>query len=567
MPTRPFGVSRVIAALLVFVCLGCSESGTANPAAPSLSKPIEDRAAAADITSHDITLTQTPSPLGGPVIVAGNRGWTDTGVRINIGDEVRVAASGEVTVTTDGHIPPMPPGGFPPNCAAASAIYGRFLLPFPAPQLPCWSLLGRVGTGGIIFGVGTNTVLQAQTAGELYLGVNDNNLSDNSGSWTVTLSVTAQPVGGGGSPAGLTFAVVSGTGAADRFHAGTVVLRWTTSNATSCALTSAPSIVALTSAVPCNQSSFGLPLPINRSNSPQQYVISLSARGTSGATATASLSVFALPAVTFGRGGTPYTTLVNTATLVPKPAACQLPIPLCWFQFGLADKAAVSGTHFSLPAGAAKALGVAIAGVGGVNFALAADSDSLTAAYGPYPTLPPGYSQYLAVQTYQVTLVGLQACGALEGGAGTNFSVLIADQSNSYQSPLQTNTCAHLLSGPGGETYQGALAYAKFLVASGALTSDAAALLRGALTATQSDLSAISSKLENLLNDLGASPLAGGVSHPEVPVWYPAVTAGAAYHVSITPIAALASIGLGVGAAEAVISQTTTLISGVAVRK
>ena len=82
----------------------------------------------------------------------------------------------------------MSPAGFTPNCSAAT-VYGQFYLPFPAPQFPCWSLIGRIGTNGALFEVGASTTFQAQTAGELYLGINDNNLGDNSGIWTVAIGV------------------------------------------------------------------------------------------------------------------------------------------------------------------------------------------------------------------------------------------------------------------------------------------------------------------------------------------------------------------------------------------
>lgn len=52
---------------------------------------------------------------------------------------------------------------------------------------PCWSLIARIGNGSP-FEVGTSTQV-VTTAGELYLGVNDNNFSDNSGSWTVRIKL------------------------------------------------------------------------------------------------------------------------------------------------------------------------------------------------------------------------------------------------------------------------------------------------------------------------------------------------------------------------------------------
>jgi Carboxypeptidase regulatory-like domain len=122
------------------------------------------------------------------VTVPANEGWTDTGINLKTGDTVTVSGSGSVVVTADGHIPAMSPAGYPPNCTAAE-VYGQFLVPFPAPQLPCWSLIGRIGADGTIFEIGAAKVFRAQSNGELYLGVNDNNLRDNSGNWLVSILV------------------------------------------------------------------------------------------------------------------------------------------------------------------------------------------------------------------------------------------------------------------------------------------------------------------------------------------------------------------------------------------
>jgi RHS repeat-associated protein len=63
------------------------------------------------------------------------------------------------------------------------------------PGLACWSLVGRIGADGTPFDVGSAATINA-SAGELYLGVNDNFYSDNSGSWTVEITAGAL-VGGG----------------------------------------------------------------------------------------------------------------------------------------------------------------------------------------------------------------------------------------------------------------------------------------------------------------------------------------------------------------------------------
>ena len=139
----------------------------------------------------------SPPPLVMPpgavaVTVPANRAWTDTGISLRPGDQITVTASGLITVSADGLIPPKAPGGFAPDCDAAQAIYRASSGPFPARRLPCWSLIGRVGPNGMVFEIGAHSIFQARTAGRLFLGVNDDNVQDNSGFWTAGVLVTGR---------------------------------------------------------------------------------------------------------------------------------------------------------------------------------------------------------------------------------------------------------------------------------------------------------------------------------------------------------------------------------------
>jgi hypothetical protein len=65
------------------------------------------------------------------------------------------------------------PGG-DPSCTPA-ADYAAHSTQFAAPQLPCWSLIAKIGNGRP-FEVGTS-ILNTTTAGKLYLGVNADSFS------------------------------------------------------------------------------------------------------------------------------------------------------------------------------------------------------------------------------------------------------------------------------------------------------------------------------------------------------------------------------------------------------
>jgi hypothetical protein len=132
------------------------------------------------------------APVG--VSVASSRTWTNTGVTVHAGDSISIRATGIVHFGP-GDIAAVPPAGLAPGRCAA--IIARDTKPFPAPKLRCWSLIGRIGTAPP-FQLGANTTLRAPSAGELFLGVNDNRLTDNTGAWNAAISVTASADSSGG---------------------------------------------------------------------------------------------------------------------------------------------------------------------------------------------------------------------------------------------------------------------------------------------------------------------------------------------------------------------------------
>jgi TPR repeat protein len=124
------------------------------------------------------------------VKVEGNQAWTETPIDVNVGDTVHIGAAGSIVLSADRRVPKQSPDGHPPNCDAAAAAYGQTSAPFPAaPQLPCWSLIGRIGPTGPIFPVGRTHVVKAAAAGRLYFGINDSAVQGNSGFWTALVVV------------------------------------------------------------------------------------------------------------------------------------------------------------------------------------------------------------------------------------------------------------------------------------------------------------------------------------------------------------------------------------------
>ena len=114
---------------------------------------------------------------GGTFIVAANRQWTPTGIRVNQGDVLRFTSTGEIRFTGD------------PNDRAgvAGSPAHKFVSGAPLPNALAGALIGRIDNG-LPFGIGDQTSITVPASGLLYLGTNDDNVSDNSGQFQVVIS-------------------------------------------------------------------------------------------------------------------------------------------------------------------------------------------------------------------------------------------------------------------------------------------------------------------------------------------------------------------------------------------
>ena len=89
-----------------------------------------------------------------------------------------VKASGEISLRgADG--PKSSPGGTGQTDPANTM-----------PSVPTGALIGRIGTGQP-FLIGTASSIAAPAAGQLFLGINDSNVSDNQGSYQVDIQRSA----------------------------------------------------------------------------------------------------------------------------------------------------------------------------------------------------------------------------------------------------------------------------------------------------------------------------------------------------------------------------------------
>jgi hypothetical protein len=111
----------------------------------------------------------------GSVRVPATAGWVSTQMRVRQGDIVTFSTSGEVQLSTNSS-----------DRARAAGSPSRTAAGSPLPNAAAGALIGRIGNGPP-FGIGDQTSIAMPNDGLLYLGVNDDELADNSGAFVVRL--------------------------------------------------------------------------------------------------------------------------------------------------------------------------------------------------------------------------------------------------------------------------------------------------------------------------------------------------------------------------------------------
>jgi len=122
--------------------------------------------------------TFDPRLAGGEVRVEANQAWTNTGITVRAGDLVAFRASGRINFGQGATATAGPNGNNNAERSSATPVRG----------MPVGGLIGRVGNSGA-FPIGANTQpIRMPADGTLMLGVNDQNLEDNSGFFTVAIT-------------------------------------------------------------------------------------------------------------------------------------------------------------------------------------------------------------------------------------------------------------------------------------------------------------------------------------------------------------------------------------------
>jgi len=124
-------------------------------------------------TANAVGTSGVAAPAGS-VLVQANQQWNDGGITVKKGDRVAFSTSGQISIG--------------PGMNAGPDGDGTMHNPaYPVAAMAGGGLIGRVGNG-TPFPIGSNSQpIVMPNDGRLMLGVNDNELADNSGAFTVTV--------------------------------------------------------------------------------------------------------------------------------------------------------------------------------------------------------------------------------------------------------------------------------------------------------------------------------------------------------------------------------------------
>lgn len=152
---------------------------------------------------HDISVPElaydNAHVSGDALIIPANAPWVDSGIDVVSGESLALASHGKIRFfvpQTKLEISKCETGPAGTFLYDDDVVHKEFPLPAAGRgPAPCYSLIGRIGNGRPFF-VGDSMSIVAEASGRLYLGINDFDVSDNSGELYVEVSKpeTVQPV-------------------------------------------------------------------------------------------------------------------------------------------------------------------------------------------------------------------------------------------------------------------------------------------------------------------------------------------------------------------------------------
>jgi hypothetical protein len=157
---------------------GRSQNSSGDPGRPSSSRGRTDSGSARNAQQTTGTGGRNvQQAAGGTFTVPANRQWTPTGIRVNQGEVLRFTSTGEIRFTGDAN----------DRSSVAGSLAHKLVSGAPLPAALAGALIGRIDNG-LPFGIGDQASITIPASGLLYLGTNDDNVSDNSGQFQVVIT-------------------------------------------------------------------------------------------------------------------------------------------------------------------------------------------------------------------------------------------------------------------------------------------------------------------------------------------------------------------------------------------
>lgn len=121
------------------------------------------------------------------IIVSIEQQWTSTGIRVSAGDTIEIQVAGIASASgranSQGNYWVGPEG-----------IGDAFNPGHPVPTAASYSVIGKIGTSGTPFYVGSIRTFRVNATDSLFLGYNDNNLGDNYGYYVAFVARRNSPI-------------------------------------------------------------------------------------------------------------------------------------------------------------------------------------------------------------------------------------------------------------------------------------------------------------------------------------------------------------------------------------
>jgi hypothetical protein len=113
----------------------------------------------------------------GSFVVPANQQWTPTNLTVSAGETLGFQTDGEIHYSPDVN----------DRAISAGSLGGRRVPRAPIQSALAGALIGRIGNGPP-FAIGNLSSVRMPASGLLFLGINDDNVGDNSGNFQVTIS-------------------------------------------------------------------------------------------------------------------------------------------------------------------------------------------------------------------------------------------------------------------------------------------------------------------------------------------------------------------------------------------